>query len=120
MASESNQVFVAKWLLRLGLAFVFLYASIEIFFNPESFAKYIPDFLRNMVPDNYFLPIFSIVEIALVFWLISNWKVRYAAIFSFLILTGIIILNLENFSILFRNVAIALAALALFFLEQEN
>ena len=117
MASESNHIFVARWLLRAGLAFVFLYASIEAFFNPESFIKYIPPFLEKTIPSKYFLAFFSGVEILLVFWLMSKWKVYLAAIMAFFLLIGITIFNLEYFSVLFRNVAICLAALSLAALE---
>ena len=115
--TSKNQIKAAKWLLRIGLAFVFIYAAVEILVNPENFLKYVPSFVTHTVLVDSFLPTFAIGEIVLSFWILSGWRGRMASMICFLILVAIILPNLSYFSILFRNVAIALGALALFALE---
>ena len=110
----------ASWFLRLGLAFVFAYAAIEVYLNPDAFLKYVPDFVQNILPANFFLPIFGGFEVFLVLWLLSPWLVRYAALVAFAMMIGIVFSNFEYFSVLFRNVAIGFAALALAVLEWKD
>jgi uncharacterized membrane protein YphA (DoxX/SURF4 family) len=112
-----KKIFFAKWLLRAGLAFVFAYAAYESFMTPDAFFRYIPDFMQSLIPTNIFLPLFGTAEIILVVWLLSDWKVKYASLIAFALMLGIVFFNFEYFNILFRNVAIASAALALYSLE---
>ncbi len=111
---------VARWFLRLGLAFVYGYAAVEIYLNPANFLKYIPPMVQNMIPTDIFLLVFGIFEILLVLWLISGKKTEYAGLISFLLMVGIIIPNTAFFNVLFRNVAIALASLALSALDYKK
>lgn len=111
---------VAKWCLRLGLAFVFIYASVEIFISPERFLKYVPELMRTAIPADIFLPVFGVSELVLAAWLISGWKGAYPSMLSALMMVAIVACNMEHFQILFRNVAIGFGALALVFLEYTN
>jgi uncharacterized membrane protein YphA (DoxX/SURF4 family) len=108
---------IAKLLIRAGLAFVFIYATIEIYLNPINFFKYIPGGILSLVNGDYFLTVLGLGEVGLALWLLSGWKGRFAALISALFLTGIVLFNGAHFYILFRNIAIILAALALFVLE---
>src|SRR3989344_620375 len=103
----------ARILLQLGLSFVFAYASLEVFLNPEGFLKYVPNMVRSSPYLDKFMLLFSLGEAVLVVWLLSGKALRLVAALSFILLVSITLLNLEYFSVLFRNVAIALAALAL-------
>lgn len=96
-------------LLRVGLAFAFLYAAISAFITPSSWLGFLPSFLRTTT----ILALFSIVEIIVALWLLSGKKVFYASILSVLMLLGIILFNLGALEIIFRDVTILLAALAL-------
>lgn len=111
---------IAKNLLRLGFAFVLLYATVEIYMNPENFLKYVPDFVTQIIPVNLFLFLFAIFELVLMGWLLSGWQTKYSALLFFLLMVGIIVTNLQYFNVLFRNVAIAFSALALAALDQEG
>ena len=64
---QNNQI--AKFFLRFGLAFVYIYASIEIHLAPANFLKYIPASIASIMPTDLFLPIFSIAEVLLAVWL---------------------------------------------------
>ena len=67
-----------------------------------------------------FLPIFSVYEIALGLWLLSNKKTFYAAILSALTMAGIVIFNLQGMNVVFRDVTIFFAAAALAVLTKDN
>ncbi len=111
---------IAVWFLRVGIAFVFAYASVEIFINPQNFIKYTPQFVLDIVPLNLFLYSFAVAEVVLSVWLLAGWKPEYPSIISVVLIVGIVVCNPEYFQILFRNVAIAFAGLALLMLETRK
>lgn len=104
---------LVSFLLRIGLASVFLYAAVAAFIEPDAWIGYLPIFLRHMFPANLLLAGFSAYQILLSFWLLSGKKALYAALLSALTLVGIIIANIGALDIVFRDFAILFAALAL-------
>jgi uncharacterized membrane protein YphA (DoxX/SURF4 family) len=106
--------------LRIGLATVFAYAAYEAFLVPVNFLKYIPGFVQTIISPDLFLPVFGTMELILVVWLLVGWRVRYAAIAAFFLMAAIVTFNPAYFSILFRNIAIGFAALALALLEEVH
>ena len=118
--TSQKNIDLAKWFLRAGLAFVYLYAAIEIQLNPQNFLKYVPPTVQTILPTNLFLLLFGIFEVALAACLLSGKFGKYMGLISFILMTGIIFPNLVYFSVLFRNVAIALASLALVALETKH
>lgn len=115
-----NNNMIAAWFLRIGLAFVFAYASIEIYVNPQNFLKYTPTFVFDLLPPDLFLFVFGGLELLLSIWILTKWKSEYAAVISVILMLGIIVFNMEHFQILFRNVAIAFGGLALLSLEAKK
>ena len=111
---------LAVWFLRVGLAFVFAYASVEIYLNPTNFLKYTPDFVLNLVPIKPFLYSFGFAELALAAWLLTGYKPAYSSLISVMLMVAIIIFNPEHFGILFRNVAIGFGGLALLIIDREK
>lgn len=108
---------LAVFFLRFGLAFVLVYATIEIYNHPENFLKYVPKAIVNMVPVSLFLDLLGVSEVVLALWLLSGWKGQYASFLTVLMMVGIVVCNMEHFQILFRNVAIAFGGLSLIMLE---
>lgn len=106
-------------MLRIGLAFVYLYAAIEIHINPAGFMKYVPSQM-SIIPTDLFLLVFGIFEVLLTLWLLSGKRTEYAGMISFLLMAGIIFPNMAYFDVLFRNVAIAFASLALVALDHRK
>jgi uncharacterized membrane protein YphA (DoxX/SURF4 family) len=111
-------------LLRIGLAFAFLYPAIDALFDPASWLGYFPPFVTGAfhlisVPlklsDVVLLHGFGLLEVVLALWVLLGRRVRMPALIMALILFAIVGLNLDpsNFSVLFRDVSIAFAALAL-------
>lgn len=105
-------------LLRFGLAFAFAYAAIAGFTDPASWAGFFPAFMRGIVPDTTLLAAFGTYELALAGWLISGYRQRYAGITAGAVLLGIVAFNIPQFAIVFRDLALALAAFALVFMKE--
>ena len=100
--------------LRLGLAFVFLYAVVGSFMNPDAWIGYFPKFLTTLVPGNLLLPLFSGYEIVLALWLLSGKKVFIPAAISAATMLGIVVFNLSLLDVTFRDIGLFFAAVALF------
>ena len=111
-----NSENIASLLLRIGIAFSFLYAAIFSLINPTSWIGFLPKFAQSAT----ILTTFSIIEIALAIWLISNKKIYYASITSSLLFFGMIIFNLGALDIIFRDITILLATIALAILSKHN
>lgn len=110
---------LAAFFLRVGLATVFLYAAIASFLTPTSWIGFFPGF----IPDGVLLVLlilFSLFEIVLALWLLSNRRPHTAAIVSSVTMILIIIFNLSLLDIVFRDIAILLASLALFVLSKKE
>ena|SRR3989344_6621501 len=103
----------AKMLLRFGVAFAFLYPPINALSNPESWLAYFPAFTRGFVPDMVLLHSFGAIEIILALWILSGWKIFWPSAAVAVMLLAIVILDLSEFEVLFRDISIAAAALAL-------
>lgn len=119
LTDKSRESLVSLF-LRWGLALVFLYASISAFINPSAWVIFIPKFVTGIIPELIFLKIHSLVEIFLALWLLSNKKIFYASVISSLALLGIIIFNLTQLDIVFRDIAILFMAIALTILSYKK
>ncbi len=111
---------VVSWLLRGALALVFVYASVSSFLSPQDWVGYLPSFLRDIIPGSILLPFFSVLELTLAAWLLSGWMTKYAALMAAAMLAGIVVSNFQLFLITFRDMALMLVGVALFFLEKDK
>ena len=104
---------IADIVLRAGLAFAFLYPSINAVGDPNSWIGYFPQFTRGFVEDQLLLHLFGIVEVGIAFWLLSGWRVWIPASAAAVLLVGIVVFNIPEFQVLFRDLTIAALAVAL-------
>ncbi len=104
---------VVSILLRIGISSTFLYAAVATTLYPKDWIWFFPQILRNSLPHAILLMGFSIFEVVLSVWLISGWKKVYSASLAALSLFGIIVTNLSAIDIVFRDIAIFFAAVAL-------
>lgn len=104
---------IAHIVLRLGLAFAFLYPPINALFDPLSWVGYFPQFVRGYVPDEILLHAFGVVEIVIALWILSGWRIFWPSLVATLMLLGIVVFNVPNFQVLFRDLSIAAMAFAL-------
>lgn len=100
-------------LLRISIASVFLYAAVAATLQPQNWVWYIPQFARNIFPGQFLLLGFSSYQLLLSLWILSGRKTFYAASLASLTFLGIIIANVNDIDVLFRDFAIFFASLAL-------
>ena len=117
---DKTKITLVDFLLRAGVAIVFLYAGISSFLNPSSWIGFIPQFIRNIIPETIFLPLFSISEFGIALWLLSGKKTLYAAGIAALTLLAIIFFNVGALDIVFRDTAIFFAAMTLVVLHWDE
>ena len=110
----------ASFFLRIGLAFVFIYAAVSAFFNPDAWIAFVPNFIGNSITKGYFLFAHEVANLAIGLWLLSGRKTFYAASLSALALVGIVLVNLGSFLIVFRDVGLFFAAVALAVLSKKE
>lgn len=110
---------LVSFLLRIGLATVFLYAAIASFMDPDTWASFFPLFMREMMPQKTLLFVFSIYELLLVLFLLLEKQVFYVAILSALTMFGIVAVNATGMDVVFRDIAIGFSALALAMLYKK-
>ncbi|OGE31085.1 hypothetical protein A2631_05425 [Candidatus Daviesbacteria bacterium RIFCSPHIGHO2_01_FULL_44_29] len=110
----------ALLVLRLGLAFVFLYASISSFLFPENWIWFIPDWMQKIIPAEPMLMAHASFELALGIWLISGKKLFYAALVAALDLLAIMLPNIGIFDTVFRDVGLLASAVALALLSRPQ
>ncbi|KND50349.1 MAG: hypothetical protein AB202_01690 [Parcubacteria bacterium C7867-007] len=112
---------IGHLLLRIGVAFAFLYPPIDALSNPDSWIGYFPAFI-NTVPVDPMLLLhgFGVLEVIIGLWILSGWKIRIPSVIAAILLLAIVVFNGAQFPILFRDVSIALAALALLFIPKPS
>lgn len=106
--------------LRLGLAFVFLYASFGSFLFPQNWIWFIPDWMQKIVPAQPMLHTHAGFELVLGLWLISGRKLFYAAVIAALDLVAIMLPNINIFDTVFRDVGLLTSAIALAMLTKDS
>lgn len=105
--------------LRIGIALTLIYAAIAAFITPDNWIGFIPDFISNIIPATTFLFTYSLFELGLGVWVLSGKKTFYASSLSALTMLGIIVFNTGSFDIIFRDISIFLAAVALAIMTYE-
>lgn len=102
------------WILRIGLAFAFLYPPLDAIVDPYSWLGYFPAWMHGYVPDMVLLHSFGTIEIIIALWLLSGCRIFWPSCIALLMLLAIVIFDGSGqFEILFRDLTIASIALAL-------
>lgn len=94
-------------MLRIGVAFVFVYPAVSALRSPIEWVGYLPDFILS-APLNEFvvLHIFGAVQVIIALWILSGRQIFIPSVIASLMLVGIIVLNLNQLDIIFRDIAI--------------
>lgn len=102
------------WILRIGLAFAFLYPPLDAIADPYSWLGYFPAWMQGYVPPLVLLHSFGAIEVVVALWLLSGWRIFWPSCVALLMLLAIVIFDGSGqFEILFRDLTIASMALAL-------
>ena len=103
----------ARVVLRLGVAFAFLYPPINAFSNPYDWIGYFPSFMHGLVPDLVLLHTFGVVEIIIALWILWGRNIFWPAALATVMLVAIVAFNVSNFVVVYRDLSIAAASLSL-------
>ena len=108
-----KQIKIVWFLLRFGVAFVFLYASISAFINPIPWLAYFPDFMRDWKIDDILLITWGGAELIIGLWILSGKKIFLPSIAAAGLMFGIFITDFHTMNIIFRNVCILCTSISL-------
>lgn len=106
--------------LRLGLIFVFVYVPVASYLDPGAYYHYLPNWVTSLVPPTIALDLLGVFELTLSAWLIWGRWLFVPSLLAAAALLGIIAFNMSSFSVVFRNVTIIFAALALASLSRQR
>lgn len=101
-------------LLRAGLGFVFLYAGIASFLQPDIWISFVPAWVEDLaIARDTALYLHAMADIALgVLFLLGKWQ-KWVGLIGFVTLFLIVFVNgTELLLVTFRDVGLAFAALA--------
>lgn len=107
-------------LLRIGVAFAFIYPAVAGFFDPYSWVGFFPPFLLQIIPGTILLPAFGIFEIILALLILFMKRPFYPSIIASAVLLAIIVLDFKAIDIIFRDVSILLMTVTLALLNKER
>jgi uncharacterized membrane protein YphA (DoxX/SURF4 family) len=111
----------AHFVLRLGTAFAFLYPPVMAVFDPVSWFAYFPQFIQSLPLDHtLLLHGFGFIEVIIALWILSGKNIRLPAIVASLMLLAIVVFNVSQLDVVFRDIAIAAMTLALALWPQVN
>jgi uncharacterized membrane protein YphA (DoxX/SURF4 family) len=108
-----NNPKLVVWLLRIGIASVYLYAGVSSILNPNDWIAFLPPFISVFVPAATALFGIAVFQIILAIWLLTGFKTFYAALIAAFMILGIVVFNLNALEITFRDFTIFFASLAL-------
>lgn len=103
----------ADLILRVGLAFAFLYPPISAITDPITWIGYIPKFMLQFGSDIVLLHVFGVFEAAIALWILSGKRIMIPSFIACGTLIVIVLFNLSSFDVVFRDLSIAAIALAL-------
>jgi hypothetical protein len=101
-------------ILRIVLAFSFIYPAIMAHVHPDTWMSFFPRFVTDLnIPATTLFVGFSIVHGIIALWILINKKVHIAAIIAALFIANVLIFNVSQFELLFRDVAILTVAIVI-------
>lgn len=115
---------IAALLLRWGLAFVFFYAAVASLSSPQEWIGYFPPFLirlaSGILSAKSLLALFSVYQMILAVFLFIGRKLIPVSLLATVSLAGIAVFNLGQLDIVFRDIGLMMAALALFEIARDK
>ena len=102
-------------LMRVAVAFSFIYPAVSAWFDPYAWIGYFPGFLLDVAGANAELMLhgWGILEIALALWILFGRKIYVPSAIAAIALFAVVAVNPGQFTVLFRDISIALAAVSL-------
>ncbi|MCC7500529.1 hypothetical protein IT396_01860 [Candidatus Nomurabacteria bacterium] len=108
----------AHFLLRAGAAFAFAYPAINAWGDPESWIGYFPPFVLGLgqavgLSDFTILHLFGALEIGIALWFLWGKHIFWPSVLATVLLVAIVLFNMPQMQVLFRDLSIAALTLAL-------
>ena len=107
-------------ILRWGIAFVFFYAAIASLASPEGWLAFVPSFVAAIIPQKVFLTGFALYELVLAGMLLLGRKLYWVSLLSTATLSAIVVVDFFVIDIVFRDIGLAFASLALFEMAKQD
>jgi len=104
---------LVSFFLRVGISSALLYAAFATFLNPIAWVGFLPSWIPDGQLKLSLLMLWSVYEVLLSLWLLWGKKLVYSSSLAALSFLGIIVLNLTLLDIVFRDIPILFAAIAL-------
>ena len=109
---------VAHFALRAGAAFAFIYPAVNAWSDPGSWVGYFPPFVLSAgaalgLTDITVLYIFGAVEIVIGIWFLWGRHLFWPSAAATVMLLAIVLFNIPQMQIVFRDLSIAAMTLAL-------
>ena len=107
---------ISRLLLRLAIAFAFLYVAYGFWTHSSNWVGYLPAFVKGLgLGENVLIMLFAGFHLIIGLWILSGWRIFIPSLLAAVFLGAIVYFNLNQLNVLFRDVSLALAALALAF-----
>ncbi|TSC62210.1 MAG: hypothetical protein G01um101448_534 [Parcubacteria group bacterium Gr01-1014_48] len=108
-------------LLRIGLVFSLFYAALSSLIDPQSWIGYFPHFVRSLAPSELMLTAgFSFVQLVIGGWILYGKNIFVPSILATAMLFCIVIFNMSQMAVVFRDISILFMALALTIANQKR
>ena len=103
-------------LLRIALAFAFLYVAYGFWTHLSTWVGYLPAFVKGFgLAENVLIMLLAGFHLIIGLWILSGWKIFLSSLIAAAFLGAVVYFNQNQLNILFRDISLALAALALAF-----
>ncbi len=116
------RTFTSEKILRIGLAFAFLYPAVAAWLDPFAWIGYFPPFLLTLVDPHemILLHAFGVTEIIIGLWLLWGRSITIPATAAAVYLFAIVVFNLNQIDVIFRDISILAIAIALLITEMQK
>ena len=105
---------MSNLLLRIALAFAFFYPAYGFWKNPTDWIGYVPQFVQTVgIPEGTLMILLAVFHFAIAFWILSSWRIFTPSLVAVVFLLSVVYFNRNQIDILFRDISLALASLAL-------
>lgn len=112
----------AVLMLQAALAFALAYAAISAFLHPFTWIGFLPVWMKTVAPaalsEFAILDLVAFLQLGLAAWILSGRHQKLAALAAGVFLLSVAAFNAGAFDIVFRDISLALAALALALLAE--
>lgn len=113
---------IIEKILRVGVAFSFMYPPISAFFDPYAWVGYFPAFMIKMIPFDsiLLLHLFGIFELVVALWILFGKRIFIPSLIASLSLFFIVAFNYAQMDVLFRDISILGMSIALCVLHKKD